>query len=402
MGTMSDHGLTTGSTPSDHGIDPSDFGGGSASYNFIETVPTTSYTTSEESVTITGKTMRHSGVDIQAPDVTVNGSVVSVTKIVGDENIYSFSFSTSLSIGVNVFEIKSDNGAELTKTLTVTRTAVAPSCSLSHSGYFKAGSHTITMTTDYDLIVAPTLVASIGTLSAFTGSAKTWVASLVIVDQNGNGVFSDAVLEGEGGIGSTINSGSTYLVDTVIPVIGTANFSRTLWHYENGSMNCTIDMGEDTTGFTGQIDLSNFGLSTSYSLSPSGNNMIATFTPSRVDAGPANGSNIRVSDRCGNAATPKALTDNQLQVIAYRLSIQNLTFSAYSAVSNALSGALVFDTPANSHVSWGAGQTNSGNLTYSTDYTIDDYNKIHLDETVWADTIAANALGLLNVDVYED
>ncbi len=28
MGTMSDHGLSSNSTPSDHGIDPADFGGG--------------------------------------------------------------------------------------------------------------------------------------------------------------------------------------------------------------------------------------------------------------------------------------------------------------------------------------------------------------------------------------
>jgi hypothetical protein len=161
-----------------------------------------------------------------------------------------------------------------------------------------------------------------------------------------------------------------------------------------------VSMGETTTGFTGQIDLSHFGLSASYTLSPSGSNMVATFTPARVNAGPEYGHNIRVSDRCGNAATPKTNTDNQLQVIAYRIPVQNVTFPAYSSVSNPITGT--FEADANSHVSWGVGQVDSGSLAFTTDYTVHDGNKIHLDEIIWATAIAANALGLLNVDCYED
>lgn len=382
--------------------DQGDPGTGGGGYNFLETTPTLDITTALASTTITGRTMRCNGTGTQEPTVTVNGLSVTVNQTVGDLNIYTFSIPATLSVGANSYEIVSDNGTTLTKTLVITRSAVAPSCALSHAVFFKAGTFTITLTTDYDLTVAPTLDTSVGSLSVFSGSGKVWTATLTITSQNGAGTFSNAVLVGAGGTGTVISSGASYTVDTVAPTIGTASFSTTLWHYETGAMTCTVAMGETTTGFTGQIDLSHFGLSASYTLSPSGNNMGATFTPARVNAGPDYGHNVRVSDRCGNAATPKADTDNQLQVVAYRLVLQNVTFPAYSAVSNALSGGKTVTTDANSHVSWGVGQTNTGSLAFTTDYVLDTSNRVHLDETKWADTISANALGLLNVDVYED
>ena len=374
--------------------------GTASGYNFLELSPAADTSTSSETITITGKTMRHMGVGGLAPDVTINSVPISTTQTPGDLNIFTFTSTSALVVGDNIFEISADNGVALGKTLTITRTAVAPSCVLSHAVYLKAGAHTITLTADYDLTATPTLDASVGTLSVFAGSGKVWTATLTITAENGAGAFSNAVLVGAGGTGTTISSGASYVVDTVIPIIGTANFSTTLWHYETGAMTCVVAMGETTTGFTGLIDLSHFGLSASYTLSPSGNNMVATFTPARVDAGPEYGHNIRVSDRCGNPATPKTDTDNQLQVVAYRLVSQVVTFPAYSSTSNPITGT--FTTDANSHVSWTAGQVDTGALVFTTDYTVHTNNIIHLDETKWATTIAANALGLLNVTVYED
>ena len=43
----------------------------------------------------------------------------------------------------------------------------------------------------------------------------------------------------------------------------------------------------------------------------------------------------------------------------------------------------------------------SGLLTYGTDYTVVDHNKIQLDTTIFADEIMFNANGLMNIDVYE-
>jgi hypothetical protein len=377
-------------------------GGGAAGYNFIDTIPSVDAAIDATSVTITGKTMRRYGVGSQSPTVTINGNPVTVTQQTGDETVYLFSYPTNLNIGNNIFTIISDNGIVLTKSLNITRNAVAPSCTLSFVQYMKAGAYTISLVSDYPLLSPPTLSASIGSLSTFTGSGKNWAATLTITNQNGSGLFTNVALVGEGGIGHTINSGASYTVDTLAPVIGTASFSRTLWNYENGSMNCTVTMGENTTGFTGMIDLSSFGLSSNYALTPTGNNMIANFTPARVDTPSNTGKNIRVSDRCGNAATPKANTDNQLQVVAYRLPLQNVTFPAYAAMSNILSGGRVFTTDANSIVSWGANQTNSGTLVYGTDYVVIDHNKILLAQPKWSDTLAANALGLLNVNCVEN
>jgi hypothetical protein len=377
--------------------DETSMGGG---YNFLETTPSSDTSTAAESMTITGLTMRCNGTGVQSPVVTVNGVPVTVTQTVGDLNVYSFSIPITLNVGANSYLISSDNGAVLNKTLVITRSSVAPSCVLTHAAYLGAGAHTITMTTDYDLIATPTLVASIGSLSAFSGSGKVWTATLTITAENGNGVFSSASMVGDGGTGTTINSGASYVVDTVAPVIGTANFSTTIWHGGDASMSVTIAMGEPTTGFTGYIDLSAFGLSSTRTLSSSGNNLVASFSPARVDAGPEHGTNINASDRAGNPSTPKAETDNQLQVIAYRVVPQNVTFAAYSAVSGEITGT--FTTDSNSHVAWGAGQVDTGILEYTTDYVIDTHNKIHLDEVKWSTTIAANALGMLNIDIYED
>lgn len=375
-------------------------GAGGSGYNFLDLTPSTDTTTATESYTITGKTMRCNSTGVQAPTVTVNSVPIVVTQTAGDLNIYAFTYVATLAVGGNSYEISSDNGTVLTKTIIITRSSVAPSCYLTHAAYFKSGSYTIALTADYVLTSTPTLDASVGALSSFTGSGKVWSATLTIAAENGAGVFSNAVLVGAGGTGTTITSGASYTVDTVVPAIGAANFSTTLWHYETGSMTCTVAMGETTTGFTGLIDLSHFGLSASYTLSPSGSNMVAAFTPARVDSGPEYGHNIRVTDRCGNPAAPKANTDNQLQVVAYRVPLENITFPAYTAASNALAGTLTTD--ANSKVQWGAGQTSTGMLVFGVDYTVTAHNVIVLDSVIWANVIAANALGLLNVDVWEN
>jgi len=76
-----------------------------------------------------------------------------------------------------------------------------------------------------------------------------------------------------------------------------------------------------------------------------------------------------------------------------------LTFPAFSAVSEACPRAFIVD--ADSKVAWSSGQTLKGVLTYGTDYVIDDHNKIHLNEVIYADEIMMNSEGLLSVDIYE-
>lgn len=88
--------------------------------------------------------------------------------------------------------------------------------------------------------------------------------------------------------------------------------------------------------------------------------------------------------------TPKIYESNYLE---------NLTFPAFSAISNPLSYKI--KNINNVIVHWGTGQLITGKLTYGIDYTIDDHDKIHLDEIIYADEIIHNANGLMNVDVVE-
>jgi hypothetical protein len=44
----------------------------------------------------------------------------------------------------------------------------------------------------------------------------------------------------------------------------------------------------------------------------------------------------------------------------------------------------------------------SGRLVYGTDYTVQDHNRIVLDENIFEDEIGFNGNGLLNIDVFED
>jgi hypothetical protein len=78
---------------------------------------------------------------------------------------------------------------------------------------------------------------------------------------------------------------------------------------------------------------------------------------------------------------------------------QNLTFPAFTNISNVKT--VIFSDDSKSVVVWGEGQEATGTLVYGTDYTIQDHNKIVLNEVEYTSEIGANSLGLLNVDVYQ-
>lgn len=271
------------------------------------------------------------------------------------------------------------------------------------TSYLKAGDHNVKITTDYDLTEAPTLDTDVGSLGSFSGSGKVWTAVLTITDQNATLTFSNAALVNGAGTGTTINSGATHYADTTAPTIASANFSVTTWRGNDGTVTITVACGESTTGWTGRVNLSTWGKSATASLSHSGNNMVRSFTPTIQNAGPANATAIYVTDRAGNNAGNNNYTsDNQLQTYALRVEEDDMYFPAYSAVSEVLSGAQSFTTDGSDDVvvTWGVADGQfwpTGVLTWTTDYTIDDNNKIHLDETKFADEIAANSLGLMFV-----
>lgn len=280
--------------------------------------------------------------------------------------------------------------------------------SYSSETWLPEGTHNVRIVADYQLTQAPTLDTNKGSLGTFTGSGLTWTAALTIT-AGGDGIltFSNAVLVNGAGTGTTISSGATHHQDTSAPTIASANFSTTSWRGNDGTVTITVACGESTTGWTGQVNLSTWGGSASAALSSSGNNMVASFTPAIADAGPANATGINIYDRAGNAGTNNNYTsDNQLQTYDYRVEAEDLAFPAYLAVSEVLSGSQSFTTTDDVLVTWGVmgGQFwPTGNLVYGAgeDYVIDDNNKIHLNETKYADEIASNSLGLMFVNVRE-
>jgi len=280
--------------------------------------------------------------------------------------------------------------------------------SYSSETWLPEGAHNVKITTDYYLSQAPTLDTNKGSLGSFSGSEKIWTAVLTITSGgDGTLTFSDALLVNGAGTGTTINSGATHHQDTTAPTIASANFSITDWRGNDGAVTITVACGESTTGWTGRVNLSTWGGSSTQALSSSGNNMVVSFTPSITDAGPANATSIYVFDRAGNAANNNNYTsDNQLQTHDHRVEAEDLNFPAYLAVSEILSAGQTFTTTEDVLVTWGVmdGQFwPTGNLVYGADedYVIDDNNKIHLDETKYADEIASNTLGLMFVNVRE-
>jgi len=277
--------------------------------------------------------------------------------------------------------------------------------SYASTAYLPTGVHNVKITTDYALTQAPTLDEDLGSLGNFSGSGTEWIAVLAVVAQNGTLTFSNVSLVNGAGEGTVINSGATHYIDTVAPTIASANFSVTTWRGNDGTVTLTVACGESTTGWTGRANLSAWGGSSTQALSSSGNNMIKTFTPTIQNAGPSAAPAIYVWDRAGNAATNNNYTsDNTLQTYALRVENDDMYFPAYSAVSEVLSGSQSFTTVGEPggdvRVTWGVADGQfwpTGVLTYTTDYTIDDNNKIHLDETKFASEIASNSLGAMFV-----
>lgn len=279
--------------------------------------------------------------------------------------------------------------------------------SYSSETWLPVGNHNVRIITDYHLSQAPTLDTNKGSLSIFSGSAKVWTAVLSITSGgDGTLTFSNAILVNGAGTGTTISSGATHHQDTSAPTIVNANFGTVDWRGNDGLVTITVACGESTIGWTGQVNLSTWGGSALQALSSSGNNMAASFTPTIADADDT-ATGIYVYDRAGNAGTNNNYTsDNQLQTHDYRVEAEDLNFLAYSVVSEVLSGSQSFTTTDDVLVTWGVmdGQFwPTGNLVYGAeeDFIIDDNNKIHLNETKYADEIASNSLGLMFVNVRE-
>ena len=167
------------------------------------------------------------------------------------------------------------------------------------------------------------------------------------------------------------------------------------WWTGMGPVTYTIEVGEDTTNWSGSIDLSAFGKSSSFPLTPMGNTLIAQFTPAKQDA--TNSPSVIVYDRGGNYDTETA---PQLITHEYRVNPYDFYFPAFSYVSNENPEA-DFSVMENVEAVWGVDYSREGSLSYGEDFTIVDNNKIQLTSK-WQDDVESNSLGQLYVTAWED
>lgn len=182
-------------------------------------------------------------------------------------------------------------------------------------------------------------------------------------------------------------------IDTTPVNIDNIVCTHTEWYKNDGTVTITVNVGEDTTGWSGNIDLSAFGGNSSENLIPSGNSLYINFTPVLQDAtgSPA----VEVFDRGGNSDTGNAPI---LNTYLYRVNPQTVYFPPFSDTSEVITGS--FTTPANVHCEWASDYSREGDLIYNEGFTVVDGNKIKLLDK-WIDDVMSNSLGNMGVSVYE-
>lgn len=462
---------------------PVEAGGG---YNFLAiSFPSDNYNARQDThVTITGTTMRNSGIGSGDPVITINGTSISSTPDSTDANIYRFSHTVSLDAGLNSFEIFCDNESlELTRVLNVYRDdsidITPPETTHIISGPILGGWYTGLPSITLSAVDSETGVDQ--TYYRYNGGSWNTYSSPVTINAQGSVVFEYYSVDNNGNTESVKSAslnidtlapsttfsisgshysgywysssvtvmlsasdtsgvqaiymnpdgqgyleGSSYTfstdgehtlqyyavdilghtetvhtlvvcIDTTPVVISDVTVSISDWYQSDGPVTIHAECGEDTTGWTGQIDLSSFGGSSSASMSPDGSTgMQITFTPNKQDA--VDTPELTIRDRGGNSDTANAPI---FVTHEYHTQPEDLYFPAFSYVSDALVAGALFVDPANVKAEWGAGYSRAGELFYGTDFMVIDNCKIELTAK-WQDDVESNSLGNMYVTVWED
>lgn len=349
----------------------------------------------------------------------------STSFTITDPTVYSATKTLQYTSALGVFQ---DSGTNLTVTATNTANstittqqyliqiqdiAVTGSITVqpNHQGsylvspHLSAGTHNVRVSTDYPLSSAPTLSVPEGTLTSFVGSGTLWEAQHVITaggSLSGQGDYT-GTLYSSSLKGSSILEDSLFYWDKESPVIISATLDITNWWITDGVILLTIQIADAFTQFTGTVDLSPFGLSSVFPLIQSSSTFLkAQFQPVQADVALTAIQGI-ISDLAGNSIS---FTGSSLQTHAYHVSPETLFFPPYTNTSSVLSNAQTFTVDANSIVWFSEGSearlSNNYALVHGVDYTVSGGNQIVLDSIRFTDEIAANALGLLTVDVYEN
>lgn len=151
------------------------------------------------------------------PDSAVYNRIKTVTRLAGDYNISAINYKITATRAAN------NSSVEINKVIFIAN--VAPTITVFSPSRLRSGgndgtaaqNHTITISSNQNLIEAPSLFADIGVWQGanFSGSAQSWSRNLQIDDDEskGAGTFSSLSATGLAGIEqTTISSGGSYTV----------------------------------------------------------------------------------------------------------------------------------------------------------------------------------------------
>ncbi|GAF86357.1 unnamed protein product, partial [marine sediment metagenome] len=223
----------------------------------------------------------------------------------GDENTSSTNF--------RIVATRSANDTSNTFNKIVLVDDSAPSCTITiqrnkSGSYLTAphlpiGTHSIKITSNDSLSTDPILSVDCGTIGAWSGTGATRYADLTLVvgDTQGIGTFSGLEIYNLAKKQGTIITNTTFTFDKTDPVIQSITPSISVWYPSEGQVTFTIDMGEDTTGFTGTIDLSAFNKGVQDLVAGGVNNLMTySFTPNSADV-VATAPSVTVYDKAKNS-----------------------------------------------------------------------------------------------------
>ena len=152
-----------------------------------------------------------------------NFSIASPTTYATSKVITNTASGYITGNNITITAVRTNNNAVTTYNAAALIATVAPTASISISGSpvqlisSPTGiTYTINLTTSQPIVSAPTLNATYGTWSgSWSGSGSSWSRGLIISDATprGTGTFTTLSITGASGlVGSTITSGSTYIV----------------------------------------------------------------------------------------------------------------------------------------------------------------------------------------------
>lgn len=156
-------------------------------------------------------------------------------------NVYTYTYTVTptdaqgpATISITGLDITGNSGTSTsTSALTIDTIAPTASITLSPASPVSTGTVAVTLTTSESIPSAPTLSYTPNGKSpiivSLTGSGTAWTGTMTITELTGDGnaAFSYSGTDAAGNTGAQITSGSTFVIDTVPPVVNTISSPAT-------------------------------------------------------------------------------------------------------------------------------------------------------------------------------